>query len=109
MKTQGLIMFDGNWYCLYTKPRQEALSVQSALDEGFAAFCPMIEQRKVRRGKAQIVTTPLFPSYIFVEAEEDNSSKFVIYVELAELLVSAKTAHLLLVPGRSIGSSFSIS
>ena len=92
-------MFDGNWYCLYTKPRQEALSVQSALDEGFEAFCPMIEQRKVRRGKAQIVTAPLFPSYIFVEAEEDKLLKIRHLRGVGRIIGFGKDGSSLLVPG----------
>jgi transcriptional antiterminator RfaH len=68
-------MFDGDWYCLYTKPRQENLAARSALDEGFPTFNPQIETRKVLRGKASYVNTPLFPSYIFIQADEDSLDK----------------------------------
>lgn len=68
-------MFEGDWYCLYTKPRQENLTAQSALDAGFPTFNPKIEVRKVRRGKATYVHAALFPSYVFIQANEDNLDK----------------------------------
>ena len=92
-------MFDGDWYCLYTKPRQEPLSVQSAIDEGFKAFCPMIEQRKVRKGKAQIMTIPLFPSYIFVQAEQEKLLKIRHLRGVGRIVGFGKDGGSMLVPG----------
>ena len=66
-------MFKGDWYCLYTKPRQEALAAQSVLDAGFDVLAPRMEVRRVLRGKAVVSELPLFASYIFagVQNEED--------------------------------------
>jgi transcriptional antiterminator RfaH len=74
-KIKDLNMFEGDWYCLYTKPRQENLAAQSAIDSGFVTFNPKIEKRRLLRGKATYALYPLFPSYIFVEANEDSLAK----------------------------------
>ncbi|MDD7987026.1 transcriptional activator RfaH [Lentisphaera marina] len=68
-------MFEGDWYCLYTKPRQENLAAQSAIDAGFVTFNPKIEKRRLLRGKATYAHYPLFPSYIFVEANDESLDK----------------------------------
>lgn len=66
-------MFEGDWYCLYTKPRQENLAAQSILDAGFEAFAPKMEVRRLVRGRAKVGEVALFSSYIFagVRNEED--------------------------------------
>ncbi len=47
------------WYLLKTKPRQEQRAVENLENQGFYAYCPMLE----RKGRK---LEPLFPGYIFL-------------------------------------------
>ncbi len=68
-------MFEGDWYCIYTKPRMENLANQTAQDEGLKTFHPLIEKRRLIRGKAEWVKAPLFPNYVFIQAKDDEILK----------------------------------
>lgn len=61
-------MFQGNWYCLYTKNRQENLVKENLKREGFNSYLPQI-LKKTKSGRRFLEKRyPLFPCYIFVEA-----------------------------------------
>ncbi|EHR42106.1 transcription/translation regulatory transformer protein RfaH [Alishewanella jeotgali] len=56
-----------NWYLIYSKPRQEQRAQQHLANQGFESFAPFIRSKKLRAGKAVIVSEPLFPRYIFLK------------------------------------------
>ena len=51
-----------NWYLIKTKPQQEAIATQNLTNQDFDVFFP----KAVIKNK----TTPLFPSYLFIELDD---------------------------------------
>lgn len=51
-----------NWYLIKTKPQQEAIATQNLTNQNFNVFFP----KAVINNK----TTPLFPSYLFIELDD---------------------------------------
>jgi len=51
-----------NWYLIKTKPQQEAIATQNLTNQDFDVFFP----KAVINNK----TTPLFPSYLFIELDD---------------------------------------
>lgn len=56
---------DGRWYCVQAEYRKDGLARLEIEASGFACFQPlvMVEVRHARR--AEVVTRPMFPSYLF--------------------------------------------
>ena len=69
--------FDNNaslsWHVVQTKPRQELRAKENLQRQGFEVFMPLLEVEKIRHGKIQQVTEPLFKSYLFVQFDAQNS------------------------------------
>ncbi len=66
------------WFCLKSKPRQEAVAVRNLKAVGeIDIFFPRI--RRTRRGheKNKEVVEPLFPGYIFVKFNPEDSQGIV--------------------------------
>ena len=78
------------WCALYTAPRSERKLMQRLNEAGYAAFCPMQIVFRKWNGKTKEVFTPLFPGFLFVDAEGKRLS---VCAEKAEL--AAEFAHLL--------------
>ena len=57
------------WYVVYCKPRQEALSEENLLRQGFRVYLPRIRITRRRRGQWIDVVEPLFPRYIFIQID----------------------------------------
>ncbi|MGX9460163.1 transcription/translation regulatory transformer protein RfaH [Shewanella sp. A14] len=55
-----------SWYLLYCKPREETRAQQNLALQQVESYLPMITQQKMVRNKKQMVTAPLFPSYLFI-------------------------------------------
>lgn len=55
-----------SWYLLYCKPRHEVRAQQNLALQEVESYLPMITQQKTVRNKSQMVTAPLFPSYLFI-------------------------------------------
>jgi len=53
------------WYCLRTKPRQEALATQQLRALGLEVFSPRIRFRRPRGRGVAWVNEALFPGYLF--------------------------------------------
>ena len=51
-----------NWYLIKTKPQQEVIATQNLTNQNFNVFFP----KAVINNK----TTPLFPSYLFIELDD---------------------------------------
>ena len=55
-----------NWYLIKTKPQQEAIATQNLTNQNFNVFFP----KAVINNK----TTPLFPSYLFIELDDKTQN-----------------------------------
>jgi transcriptional antiterminator RfaH len=55
-----------NWYCVHTKPQKEPqVAAYSADILGVETYFPRLRREKVIRRKRQVITSPLFPRYLF--------------------------------------------
>ena len=55
-----------SWHVVQSKPRGELRAKENLENQGFEVFLPMLDLQKVRRGKLQTVTEPLFSRYLFL-------------------------------------------
>ncbi len=67
------------WYLVYTKPKSEDLLAKKFAACGFEVFNPRLKERRHIRKKVQDVISPLFPCYLFVKFDFDESYKLVKY------------------------------
>ena len=58
-----------SWYVVYCKPRQEAISEENLLRQGFCVYLPRIRSTRRRRGRWIDAIEPLFPRYIFIQID----------------------------------------
>ncbi|GGQ09577.1 transcription/translation regulatory transformer protein RfaH [Shewanella litoralis] len=63
-----------SWYLLYCKPREELRAQQNLALQEVESYLPMISQQKKVRNKTQMVTAPLFPSYLFIYFDPEVTS-----------------------------------
>lgn len=61
-----------NWYAIYTKPRNEKKVTESLIALGIEAYCPMVTSVKQWSDRKKKVTSPVLPSYVFVQLEAAN-------------------------------------
>lgn len=54
------------WYVASTHPKAEAFAAAELKNQDFETYLPLKDERKIVRHKAVSVTSPLFPSYLFV-------------------------------------------
>lgn len=69
-----------NWYCLYTKPLKEA-QVATYCGErlGLETYFPRLRQQRSIRRKLRLVTSPLFPRYLFCRFDAASIFRAVRY------------------------------
>ena len=60
------------WYVLQTKPRNEALVNRQILSKQINSFLPQIEKVRIWSDRKKKVLEPLFPGYVFVNANEQE-------------------------------------
>ena len=61
------------WYIFYTYPKTEKVIYQDLIEREYDAFLPLVKTLRVwKNGQKKMVTTPLFPSYIFVRIFEQD-------------------------------------
>lgn len=58
------------WYAFYTRPRSEKASFTRLEKAGFTCYLPLKRERRKWSDRIKTVLLPLFPSYLFVQAEE---------------------------------------
>lgn len=63
------------WYLVHTKPRQEAKALLNLEQQGYPCYLPLINVEKMRRGKVQRVSEPLFPRYLFIRLDSSEEGK----------------------------------
>ena len=84
------MVFQGNWYCLYTKSSQENLVRKNLKSEGFTCYLPQI-LKKTKSGRRFLEKKyPLFPCYIFVEANTADKIFKIKSIRGAHYLLQSK-------------------
>jgi transcriptional antiterminator RfaH len=66
------------WFLVQTKPQQETRALENLQQQGVAAFCPQVFVEKLSRGKRKVSKEVLFPSYLFVEFDQETISALSI-------------------------------
>lgn len=65
-----------SWYLLYCKRGAQLRAKQNLENQGVECFYPQITIEKIRRGKKQQITEPLFPCYIFIYFNYEDGPSF---------------------------------
>jgi transcriptional antiterminator RfaH len=63
-----------SWFAVYTKPRQEHIALENLERQGFRCFLPMAINPYQRRSEKNLRIEPLFPRYLFLNANADQQS-----------------------------------
>ena len=63
-----------SWFAVYTKPRQEQIALENLERQGFQCFLPMAVNPYQRRSEKTLRIEPLFPRYLFLNANADQQS-----------------------------------
>jgi transcriptional antiterminator RfaH len=63
-----------NWYAVHTKTRQEVTADYNLQRQGFDTYAPRVLLRKRQRDKWAKVVEPLFPRYLFIRVDPDQTS-----------------------------------
>ena len=64
----------GSWYAVYTKPRQERVALEHLQRQTYRCFLPMALNPYQRRTAQKPRIEPLFPRYLFLNAQADRQS-----------------------------------
>lgn len=64
------------WYLLYCKRGDQKRAKQHLENQNVECYYPEITIEKILRGKKQAVTEPLFPSYVFIAVDPEESPSF---------------------------------
>ena len=60
------------WFAVLTKPRGEAVAMQHLQRQGFDCLLPKVQHRRRGMRGMQCVVEPLFPRYVFLNAQADG-------------------------------------
>lgn len=64
-----------HWFAVYTKPRQERTALVNLEGQSFECYLPMTDAPRRRRvGGNETLAVPLFPRYMFINADPDVQS-----------------------------------
>ena len=66
------------WYAVWTKSHCEQIVHDQLAAKGFELFLPEIDMWSSRAGARRLISTPMFPGYLFVHHEMDKTG----YVEM---------------------------
>lgn len=63
------------WWVIQTKTNSEILAIKQLNNQGFNTYCPMYRMESLRGRQVKIKKAPLFPRYVFIEANEHAKNK----------------------------------
>ena len=71
MLVAGLKITNDNsfWWVVQTKPQAEFNAIKNLESQGLSSYCPLFKSESVRGRKLKVITSPLFPRYVFVKAD----------------------------------------
>ena len=55
-----------DWYLIYTKAKQEVVTLQNLEQQAYQTYLPTHRARRRLRTQYTLVTEPLFPRYLFI-------------------------------------------
>jgi len=61
------------WFVVHTQPRAEAHALRHLQNQGFCCFLPYIQTLRRHARKVERVQVPLFPRYLFVSFDSDQT------------------------------------
>jgi transcription antitermination factor NusG len=61
-----------NWYVIHTKPRNEKKVFEQIVNKEIEAFLPLIQTVRYWSDRKKKLMVPLFPSYVFVNTNENE-------------------------------------
>lgn len=67
-------MNDEKWFAVYTSPRWEKKVTESLTRKKFVTYCPLNKIPRQWSDRRKILAEPLFLSYVFVYAREEDQS-----------------------------------
>ena len=59
-----------SWWVVQTKPQHETKAMTHLEQQGMTTYCPQFQQESIHQRQVKLRTTPLFPRYVFVLANE---------------------------------------
>lgn len=59
------------WIVINTNPHRERLVLGNLQRQALNVYCPMIRKRRSHARRIEAVLRPLFPTYLFVQANAD--------------------------------------
>lgn len=69
------------WYAVYTKSRHEKVAEANLQSRGIKTFLPLREVVSRWKDRKKVISVPLFPSYIFVNADLSDVYNKVMYTK----------------------------
>lgn len=64
-----------HWYVVHTKPRQEQRALLNLQQQGYECYLPTLAAEKIRQGALTVDEEPLFPRYLFIRLDSQQSGK----------------------------------
>jgi len=68
----GAVQVSVPWVVVNTQPHRERIAIENLVRQEFTAYCPMVRRRVKHARKVQDVLRPLFPSYVFVQVDQER-------------------------------------
>lgn len=100
--TSGADANEPRWFVIQSHPQAERLVARELAEKGYTAFLPMISKKvqdRVVKSMWHIVTSPLFPSYLFVQGYRDSTTwSPVVYTQGVKKLFSSANMRPIPVP-----------
>ena len=66
------------WFLVFCKPRQELVAQHNLMNQGFHVYLPRMKTRKLHRGKWVDAVEVLFPRYLFLRVDPQQSNIAVV-------------------------------
>ena len=93
-----------NWYAVQTQPNRENLAVSHLKRQGFDVWLPLIERIIRHARQTKRVRRPLFPGYLFIEADLEHQDLSVIRSTLGCIAFLRHGVRPALVPNQVMAS-----
>ena len=61
------------WYVVHTQPRGESLAITNLINQGLETYLPLHLRRRRHARRTEWVPAPLFPSYLFVQFDVEQT------------------------------------
>lgn len=68
---------DKRWFVLQTRPRNESIVYRQIKAKNITAFLPQLEKIRIWSDRKKKVQQPLFPGYLFVNADESERQQAI--------------------------------